>query len=51
MAEELGNLGLVGERFYRLLPMLVSAKEEWKRALSFVVAFPREDQGMTVLRT
>jgi hypothetical protein len=29
----------------------VYAKEEWKRALSFVVALSREDQGMTVLRT
>ena len=49
-----GNLGLVVERgSNRLLlplPVLVSTKEEWKRTLSFVVAFPREDQGMTVLR-
>ena len=54
MAEELGNLGLVGERIYRLLlplPVLVSTKEEWKRTLSFIVAFPREDQDMAVLRT
>jgi hypothetical protein len=40
--------------FYRLLlplPVLVDTKEEWKRALSFVIALSREYQRMTVLRT
>jgi len=46
-----GNSGRDVGGSNRLLPMLVSAKEEWKRALGFIVAFPGEDQRMTVLRT
>jgi hypothetical protein len=51
MSQWVGNFGYVAEGdIGRLLPMLVSTKEEWKRALGFVIALAREDQGMTVLR-
>ena len=50
-ARHQNNAALSQLAFNRSLPMMDCTKEEWKRALGFIVAFPGEDQRMTVLRT